>query len=180
MKHTSKNDGFSLVEVMIAMTVFSITAAGIASSALLSGKIAYSNIYRNTAFTVAQGYGEQLKSIQYSTIESALRDPETYTIPTKGLSQTPTGSSQFDDPLVFGQRIEKEIVIDVEELDDGALQQKTMTMWITTSGRNLLTESEEVKAIEITLFFEWDTANFNGQNTQEDSIRIVKTDVTEF
>lgn len=180
MKHTTNNHGFSLVEVMIAMAVFSITAGGLASSALLTSRIAHSNIYRNTAFTVAQGYAEQIKSIQYMTIEKALIDPETYSIPTKGLTQDATGSMEFNDPLIFGERIGKEVVIDIEEVADGSYRPKKMMMWITTNGRNLITESDEAKAIEITLSFDWTSANFGKEETQHDSIRIVKTDITEF
>lgn len=171
---------FSLVEVMIGITIFSIVAAGVASATLLTSKIAYSNIYRNTAFTVAQGYGEQIKSIRYALLDQALEDPANNLIPTKSLSLGSGSTLQLDDPLIFDTRVLKNIVVDVSTDDNGVDKERIMRMWITPSGRDLTKESDGVKALEITLNFEWEVIAQGIVRVHEDAIKIVKTDVSEF
>jgi len=176
----TKQAGFSLVEVMIGIAIFAILAAGVASATLLTSKISYSNIYRNTAFTVAQGYGEQIKSIRYAVLQSALEDPENETIPTKSLSASASNSLELDDPLVFGQRTLKEIVVDIEQTGDDSFRERIMRMWVTPNGRDLSQETDQLKAIEVTLNFEWEIIAAGVQRVHSDAIKIVKTDVSEF
>lgn len=171
---------FSLVEVMIGITIFSIVAAGVASATLLTSKIAYSNIYRNTAFTVAQGYGEQIKSIRYALLEEALEDSANHVIPTKSLSLGSGSTLQLDDPLIFNTRVLKNIVVDVSTDENGVSKERIMRMWITPRGRDLLDASDGLKALEITLDFEWEVIGQGIVRVHEDAIKIVKTDVSEF
>ncbi len=180
IKNQNLKAGFSLVEVMIGIVIFSILAAGVASATLLTSKIAYSNIYRNTAFTVAQGYGEQIKSIRYAVVKDALDDPSTVRIPTKSLSLGTSDSMRLDDPLIFGQRTLKEIVVDIEEANDGTLRERVMRMWFTPTGRDLSKETDQLNAIEVTLTFEWEVIATGITRVHQDAIKIVKTDVSEF
>lgn len=177
-------DGFTIVEVIIGVFVFSILAAGIASSTLLTSRMAMSNIFRNTAFTVAQGYAEQIKGIRFNAIKQALEDPGETDIPTMSLS---LGASEAgddlekEDPLVFGQKMLKEVVVDLEESESGEIDdERIMRLWITPTGRNLRTEPEGLAAIEITLDYEWEFRDNRGTRTFEDSIKIVKTHVSEY
>lgn len=91
--------GFSLLESVIAMTVFTILALGITGLVIQSRKVAENNILRNTAYTVAQGYLEQIRSISIGVIEAAMADPENTPIPTKSVSATATSSIEQDDDL---------------------------------------------------------------------------------
>lgn len=178
--NATKQSGYSLIEVIVGVGVFSILAAGIAASTSFISRTASSNIYSNTAYTVAQGYAEQIKSIQYSTIESALNNPGSNNIPTVSLSKGSGTVSQLSDPLTFGARIKKEIIVDIEELDDGTERDRVMNMWFTVTGNNLSTSADALDAIEITIAFEWEVTNRASTQTYDGVIKLLKTAVTEF
>jgi len=61
----------TLVEVMIAMTLFSLVALGLLGATLQSRRIAELNVMESTAVTVAQGCMEQLKRMPYGLLTSA-------------------------------------------------------------------------------------------------------------
>lgn len=166
---------------MIGVAVFSIIAAGVASATLLSSKIAISNIYNNTAHAVAHGYAEQIKSLSQSRIRRALADPQNEVIPTMGLSMG-SGSTlqEGSDPLIFGVRTQKDVVVDVEALPDGTQRERVMRMWFTPHGKDLLTEPQRLDAIEITLDFEWEVMGRSVQKLHRGTIKLIKTDVSEF
>lgn len=96
---TASRSGFSLLESVIAMTVFTIVALGITGLVIQSRKVAENNILRNTAFTVAQGYLEQIRSISIRDIEDAIADPQNIPLPTKSVSATAVSSIEQDDDL---------------------------------------------------------------------------------
>lgn len=91
--------GFSLLESVIAMTVFTIVALGITGLVIQARKVAENNILRNTAFTVAQGYLEQIRSISIRDIQDAIADPQNTPVPTKSVSATAVSSIEQDDDL---------------------------------------------------------------------------------
>jgi len=91
--------GMSLVEVMIAMVIFAMVALGITKAVLQSTQIAQNNIVRNTAYTAAQGYLEQIKSLPLVTIREALADPEETPLPTMSVSALESGQIEIDDAL---------------------------------------------------------------------------------
>lgn len=172
-------DGFTIVELMVAVAIFSLVAAGIASTSALISRVAVSNIYQNTAYTVAQGYAEQIKSLSYVVIQQALIDPANNDIPTLSLSMGSGAVSELDDPLIFGQRMLKEVVVDVQQTDSGEQRERVMNMWFTTTGQSLLA-TDGINAIEITLDFEWELNDRSIRRTYLGSVKIVKTAISEF
>ncbi len=67
--------GMTLVELMIAMAILSIFSITILSAVLLGRRLSEANIYENTALTVAQGYMEQIKSMEYDVVLECLASP---------------------------------------------------------------------------------------------------------
>jgi len=63
--------GYSLIEVMMAVFVFSIMSAGIIASVIQTRRTAQLNVMRTVAYTVAQGYMEQILSMPGPTVEAA-------------------------------------------------------------------------------------------------------------
>jgi hypothetical protein len=177
-----KNDllGYSLLELMIGSGVFAIIAVAISASTALSSQMAVSNIYRNTAYTVAQGYSEQIKSIVFAEIKAALEDPANNNIPTVSLSKGAGTVSELSDPLTFGVRTEKTIVVDIEEQADGTERDRTMQMWVTPLGLDLSTTAADMDAIEITLDFEWKLSDQSITEIERGNLKIVKTAVNEY
>ena len=179
----NESKGYSLVEVMISAAVLAIVAAGISSVTIMTSRIAYSNIYENTAYNIAQAYAEQIKSINYKAIRNALQDPATYDIPTESLmlgSSENSADLKQDDPLIFGVGLEKEIVVDVEETEDGELAERHMRMWILPTGRDLTTDTSCWDAMEITLDFEWEVIDGSGSARHAGQVKLVKTSVAEY
>ncbi|MGB0416419.1 MAG: type IV pilus modification PilV family protein [Coraliomargarita sp.] len=179
MKNFHSKTGFSLTEVMIAVFVFSIVALGVASTTMLTSRIAISNIYRSTANSVAQGYAEQIKSISFDSVFLAFQDPTNYDIPTMSLSLQASdgdGNIQTEDPLIFGVPNRKNVLIDVEVDDEGLETPKTMPMWFTVVGVDLTAETNCWDAMEIRLDYEWEV----GGENHRDFIQIVKTKVSEY
>ena len=108
--------GMTLVEVMIAMVILSIFSITILSAVLLGRRLSEANIYENTALTVAQGYMEQIKSMEYDVVLQSLASPLTVALPTKSISALAVGSViEIDDPLFLDQQNAKEVMIDLRD-----------------------------------------------------------------
>jgi prepilin-type N-terminal cleavage/methylation domain-containing protein len=183
MNVEKSRQGYSLVEVVISVGILAIVAAGISSVTMMTSRIAYSNIYENTAYNIAQAYAEQIKSINFTSIRNALNDPVNYDIPTESLmlgTANDTGDLKVDDPLIFGVPLEKEVVVDIEEDDSGAFTERRMRMWVLPTGKDLNNATDCWDAIEITLDFEWEV--FDGRSLRRHSgqVKLVKTNVTEY
>jgi hypothetical protein len=168
---------------MISVGILAIVAAGISSVTMLTSRIAYSNIYENTAYNIAQAYGEQIKSINFISIRNALDDPVNFDIPTESLMLgTAENSSdlKIDDPLIFGVSLEKEVVVDIEEDESGDFVERRMKMWIRPTGTDLNGETDCWDAIEITLDFEWEVFDGSSHTRHNGQVKLVKTNVAEY
>jgi prepilin-type N-terminal cleavage/methylation domain-containing protein len=63
--------GFTLVESVVSLGVFSLLALGIINLVLQLRRIAENNVYENTGLTMAQGYIEQIRSLPYNELVAA-------------------------------------------------------------------------------------------------------------
>jgi len=105
---------FSLIEVMVAMTVFSMVAAGTFSVALMTRHLADQQIYENTAFSVAQGILEQVKSSEFQVVRNSARDGTTGTLRTIRASVESSNDSNIRaDFLSLNTWNERHILIDL-------------------------------------------------------------------
>ncbi|OIO60910.1 MAG: hypothetical protein COZ46_03230 [Verrucomicrobia bacterium CG_4_10_14_3_um_filter_43_23] len=178
--------GFSLVEVMVSMIIFGIAALGLSATAIQSQKIAQMNIIRNTAFTVAQGYLEQMKSIAMAELLSSVSN-NSQAIPTKSISALETANIEKDDPLYLGKTTEtyakteannyKQVLIDIQEDTDGNPVEYTVDMWFTPKIKDLNTGANAIPALEIILEFEYEARHVRGDVKHQGSLRMVKTEL---
>lgn len=145
----SKNNrsGFTLVEVVVATVLFTFMALSVSRLTMASMRISHLNVYKTTAMSVAQGYMEQIKSldnetlIRLSTHQPTLPLTVNQVLPTRSVSLLSAGATldQIDDwlvantvnPAALSDTLEtinhKEIIIDVDQ-NTGEI--KTMDMWI--------------------------------------------------
>ena len=65
---------FSLLEVIVGMSLFTLTAMGVLALTFMVRSTSERAVYNNTALTLAQAYLEQLRSIDYGTLRSAAND----------------------------------------------------------------------------------------------------------
>lgn len=176
--------GFSLLEVVIALAIFMLVAFGITGTVLQSQQIAQNNIIRNTAYTVAQGYLEQIRTIPVLALQRAIDDPPGIPLPTKSVSALHLGAIEVEDPLFLdgdapplpnrtnGSNY-KRILIDLQDRPNQAPREVTMDAWFDVEldflgvGENTFT---------ITIRFE---ATLRGRGGQRISgaLRGVRADV---
>ncbi len=171
------------MEVMVSIAVFALVAGGIATTTMMTSRIAYENIYENTAYMVVQAYAEQIKSISFARIEAALENPGLYDIPTETLHLGEDISGEDlkkADPLIFGVPLEKEIVVDLDRDAGGGENARTMRLWILPTGRDLGVDTSCWDSIEVTLDFEWEVVAGGMKHINEGAIRLVKTNVSEY
>lgn len=64
-------DAFSLVEVMVAAVILSLIGFGTLSGMLQARRMTQGSINEGTAMTVAQGYLEQMKNMQFSLLDGS-------------------------------------------------------------------------------------------------------------
>lgn len=64
-------DAFSLVEVMVATVILTVTGVGTLTGLLQARRMTEGSIYVATATTVAQGYIEQIKNMEFGLLDGS-------------------------------------------------------------------------------------------------------------
>lgn len=155
----------TLTETMIAMVIFSIIASGIVTVIVHSRRMAESAIRENIAGTVAQGYMEQIKSIEYSVLVDAIAAPSTVAIPTKTDRNT-------SDPIMLNVRNQKTLV--TSTADDGT-PNRFMRFWITPRATDLASAGRP--AITFNSMFEWEGNDRQMGDIRSSTVRFVRSEV---
>ena len=170
-KNTNKSNilGFSLVEVMISLSILGILAAGISSAMLHARRLAESNIYESTALTVAIGFLEQIKNIDYDTVLSSINDPAGTPLLTK--------INLGDDQALF-LNVENSIPNIVINVDANGNPTRQMQMWVTPEINDLEPLAANIKVLETKLTFKWKSLETDKNRT--DIVRFVRSYVETF
>lgn len=159
----SSSEGFSLLEVMIALGIFAFVATGISQNLIMTRRMAESNVREVTSISAASGYMEQIKSMEYSKLLTSIRNPE---VP------LPTVLSEGEpDPVNIGQWIQKEITLDLGE-DGESL--RTMPFHIRVEVDDFV-DSQEGEILGVTIFFAWEAAG-TGQRVER-GLRTMRSNV---
>lgn len=180
-KHSSKRvQALTLLELMIAMSILTIFLTSVISASLLSRRISEGNIYENTAMTVAQGYMEQIKSIEYDIIVAASESGGQIPLPTKSVSALLTGSQiEIEDPLYVGDYNEKEVMIDLRtddyESESGDKKVITMDFKIKPVITDLDNGSKPIRALQIVLYYQYFSPAKPGGEWRTGSVRFLKS-----
>jgi len=161
-----QRDGFSLVEVMIAMGLLALVAMGISQNLVLTRGIAETNIREVTANSVVSGYLEQLKSMQYERILISVRDPST-PLPTKLSEGEP-------DPLYLEQWTTKSVVID-EDRDGKTERTMPLHVWLEIED---LAASGNGRVLGIGIDYAWEDARTGARRDR--SLRTMRSFVPTF
>jgi len=197
LRQAKSREAFSLIEVVIL-------ALGIASSIMTARYLAESNIYQNTSFTVAQGYMEQIKSMEYGILTNALaayNNNQEYVdklpvlndnsweddsiigdimLDTKSINALTTGIGDDLDleavaPLYVGAWVEREVLIDIRDPDSDNAKEVTMKMKLRPLMRNLRDAGPDVDALEISIQYEYETRERGGRSWRENAVYFVKS-----
>ncbi|WOO39940.1 prepilin-type N-terminal cleavage/methylation domain-containing protein [Rubellicoccus peritrichatus] len=168
--------GFSLVEIMIAMSLLGIVALGLGKAMIQSRKMAESSIYATTAHGVAYGYAEQIMALDYVDFESSVKD-NAVPVTLKAISPSSTsGSVEIDDPLYIGVWTDKDIVIDVK--GEGTEERSiVMPMKFSLSATSLNSGVNPRDAYEIKLAYQFKSPSRRDDSWLSDTINFVKSSV---
>jgi len=176
--------GLTLVEIMIAMVVFGFLSLAITSSVIQSHQISQNNILRNTAFTAAQGYLEQIRSLPLTDLLEAIDDPGNFPLPTRSLPASAQGSSEVSDPLYLegpdkvltgrsSGSNHRRIMIDLQERANQEPREVFMDVWFDVEIESLGASSKS-HAIEI--YFETELRGSVARSING-TVRGVRSDI---
>lgn len=155
--------GFSLVEILLAMTILAVTGGAVIAATLTARRVAEDNLYQATAFTVASGYLEQMVGFSYATLQNVMKNPE---------SPIPTKIDQGDDdPLYLDQETTIAVPIFTSVDPETGEEKVEMAMELKVTPRLLnLRPGSGVHAIGIEVEYEW-----KNPSTGREYTRMVKT-----
>jgi len=99
--------GMTIVEVIIALGLLSILSISVISVTFQVRSMAEQTVYQNTALTLAQGYMEQVRHLDYTTLKSCAQDA-TVALPldkTDGTPVVPESGSVFGNSVWSNERV---------------------------------------------------------------------------
>lgn len=141
---TRYRHGFTLTEIIISLFILTMMGLSFVATAIQARKLSEAAVYHATALSAAQGYMEQIMSMEYQYLLNAYYAPGAAPLPT----QLDQGT---DDDLYLNVVNTKEVVVDV---DANGNTSKTLEIKFTPRLNNL-SGSLSYDAMEITLEYEW-------------------------
>ena len=171
-----ERSGFSLVEVMIAMAVFSVAALGLSKTVMLTRKMSEFSIYQTTAHGVAFGYAEQMMAMSLEEILIS-REDTSIALAMSAISPSSQSLSQeIDDFLYVDAWESKDIVIDIRDEEESE-RSITMPMRFRVEANYLNSGSDPRDAVEVTLSYSYQSPVRASDEWIDDSLRFVKSSV---
>lgn len=172
----NKKAGFSLVEVMIGALILTMVGFGTLSGLLQTRRMTQGSINEGTAMTVAQGYLEQMKNMQFSLLD----DPEITELINQGVADTLRVSPVVSDPTVgAGSDISNLKSLDINNTPDNATDDLVLDIVLYIEDiTNLASEVGEARRI-ILRYSYTDNSIANGR-TVTNTLVTVRSDVPTF
>lgn len=170
----ARQRGFTLVEMMVGLTLLGVFMTGIFGSVRLSNVLAETNIYQLSANVAAQGYLEQIKSLPYEDVLLASQDPQNFHLDM--ISPEYESSSTvniIDDPISLSTSsmpIEKEVLIDLR--NNGTHVKMPVKLWVTVEDKN--TGSSPINALEIKIKYDYKLADTLGGNWVTGQVQAIR------
>jgi len=164
----------TLIETIIALGLLAILSISVISLTFQIRSNAEQAVYQNTALTLAQGYMEQIRHLDYTTLRSVAQDSSSaVTLPIEngsGSAITPVSGTFFGNGVWSTETI---------YLDQNAAGQPTQPL--TFKFRPVLTSLETVTSgvgsgVEVVIFYQT-TYNFGVTRTINGSLRSVRSSV---
>lgn len=176
----SKRTGFSLVEVMIGILIIAIMGLAVVGNAVLNMKMAHATVLKNTAYSTAQSFLEQIRAMDIPVIQDAIDNPRTSPLPTLSVSALAVeeGKDYFiedplyvDDPhaVAANRQNYKKILIDLKETKSGSKAKPIeMEMWIDLN----ITRLTQGSGYLIEIIFQYSAMGTSNAFLSKDPIRI--------
>lgn len=168
MKHTQS--GFTLVESMVSIVLFGFLSMGVAQITMVAYKISHHNVYKTSAYSVMQGYMEQIKSMDNEILAKAAVPSEGSPVDASNVLQTRSisllsdtvSTDKIDDWLVpntlnpgslsdsFDVINHKRVVIDVDG-DTG--ERQMMDIWVDVEIHHMTESPGKVYLIDLQFIY---------------------------
>lgn len=150
----STKSGFSLIEVMVALGVFSLLSLGVLALTLNVRKLSEGVVYRDQALTAAQNYADQIRAISYNSFAAAVSDN---VINVKQTIVSDSGSISFS-TINIPISSKKWVTIDLPLKNPSALRgtkNDTMEYRVRAEVVDGSTAAEKLLIYEVDLHFEY-------------------------
>ncbi|GAB5560131.1 MAG: hypothetical protein SynsKO_17780 [Synoicihabitans sp.] len=168
---------FSLIEVIVGLTIFSFMIVGILSLTFQVRAASEEAVYNNTALTLAQAYLEQMRSSDFATLQAAALD----TSGTVDLNLVSSGGTLLTDKKggVFNNKDWAKETIMLDEDDAGNPRQP-----LTFQFRPILKDLNSLlggtaDGVEIVLWYK-SVYNFGSRRIQIGTLRTVRSNVSTY
>lgn len=168
----SMRSGFTLVETMIALFLFSMMALGLTAALIMSLKTSDRVVCRSTAHSIALGYAEQIMANSYKYLKESLSLGSAFTLYSTSLGATEASQESF----TFGVEHEQLIVLDIDRETGEAT--RSMPMRFTIDATSLNSGADPVSALEISINYSYmmTAGNASDESSWKDgSVHIVKS-----
>jgi type II secretory pathway pseudopilin PulG len=164
----------TLVEVIISLGLFAMLSISVMSVTFQIRSMAEQTVYQNTALTLAQGYMEQIRHLDYTTLKSVAQDTtSSVTLP---LDNTTGTQVQPVTGTFFGNGVWAQETVYLDQNAVGAPIQP-MTFKFRPVITSLETATTGVASgAEITIFYQT-TYNFGVTRTMNGALRSVRSSV---
>lgn len=179
-----KTSGYSLMEVMVGMFVFSLVALGITATVIQSQKISQSNLFRNAAYTIVQGYLEQVKTMSTTDLAAALAEPVSVPLATLSVTsmtaQIEAGDLETADPLFLNVSNAKQVLVNIDDPAASTPVYYYMNIEITPSIVDMNDSAfgaDAIPAYEIKLDFNYEVRHKKGVATHAGSLRTIVANI---
>jgi prepilin-type N-terminal cleavage/methylation domain-containing protein len=176
--------GFTLVEIMVATVIFTITSLALASSFIQNEKFTRAISYRTQATTISMGMVEQIRWVAYSQIPAAVAagnipvvvmDPANINTD----SGTPAGYrpislliNSFTSTVATSSSNATWTTTTIPVDTDLAAPKMPIRWWLTIN-QNTTTGSGACDAYEITLIYQWQIPGNTANPWQSGTIRLL-------
>ena len=175
LKSGRRTRGMTLVEVIVALALLAMLSISVISITFQIRSMSEQSVYQNTALTLAQGYMEQIRHLDYTTLKSVAQDTAgtSVVLPVDNASGTqvlPFSGSFFGNGVWAAETV---------YLDQTAAGTPIQPMQFKF--RPVLTSLETVTTglaagVEVVIFYQI-TYNFGVRRTVNGSLRSVRSSV---
>lgn len=164
-------NGFSLPEVVLALSILGTVLVAFTGAILISQKVANQNLLRTSAYLAAQSYLDQVRGMPAATLNKSIDNPNKYPLPTVGVSVESGNEPNGSDPLYLNKANSKTLLVDTEAKRGGKSYERTLNMLLTPIIRD---QSPTMEAYEIRIDFSYETQYRRTTKQIYGSVRFLK------
>lgn len=173
----SEKSGVTLVEIMVAMVILGFSGLALLTGLMQSRRYTELAIHENTALTIGQGYIEQMKNMEFASLDEAV-------LPTlfhEGVADTLSVSPLPADPTVgnTGTDIKNSKLIDIKNTPADTSDDMNLDVYVYIE--NITDVANEVgEARRIILRYEYTFSDGSRTVNNTDTLYAIRSEVPTF